>query len=253
MQDSLSRSLRSLDCSAHFVVSQRSPSQGFIEITIKDLENVLHVEISRLWSKGLISVFTDSRSQFDPTTNSLTKVGENLKVGDVIFRSVDCEGLVCTSDWSWKVVELVYTKLLGVDDLKVGEEYGMYDQKEQVVLPFKLLEVHLDTKTYHFRSIFGGVKDLRVSVNDLPSLYPAGTSVKAHADVHRVVVECLERNRINEYNREELFIDVIKKRKFTLDIGKSHVIEAIGFVPVLDFVFHMVVDIADQQTHILLF
>jgi hypothetical protein len=77
------------------------PSQGFVEITIKDLENVLHVEISRFWSKGLISVFTDSRSQFDPATHFLTKLGENLKVGDVILKKLDCDGNPCTQNRSW--------------------------------------------------------------------------------------------------------------------------------------------------------
>jgi hypothetical protein len=190
----------------------------------------LHVEISRFWSKGLISVFTDSRSQFDPSTNSLTKLGENLKVGDVILRNRDCEDLTCTDDSSWRVVELVYTQLLGVDDLKVGEVYGVYHRQEQVVLPFKLVEVDLDTKTYHFKSKFAGAENLHVSVHDLPSVYPAGTGMKAHADVHKVIVECLVKNKNNGYIRAELLMDGIKNQKFTLDIGDSHVIEAIGSV-----------------------
>lgn len=206
------------------------PSQGFIEITIKDLENVLHVEISRFWSKGLISVFTDSRSQFDPTTNSLTKLGENLKVGDIMLRKFDREGLPCKDERPWKVVELVYTKLLGVDDLKVGEEYGVYYRPEQVVLPFNLVEVDLNTKTYHFQSSFAGAADLRVSVHDLPSVYPAGTGMKAHADVNKVIVECLEKNKENGFSRLELLMNGIKKRKFTLHIGNCHVVEAIGSV-----------------------
>jgi hypothetical protein len=211
-----------------FLFVNRRPSQGFIEITIKDLENVLHVEVSRFWSKGLIAVFTDSRSQFDPTTNSLTKVGENLKVDDVVLKKLDRNGLVCTKDYPWKVVELVYTKLLEIDDLKVGETYGVYYRAEQVVLPFRLIQVDLDTKTYHFQSTLVGVDDLRVSVHDLPSVYPAGTGMKAHADVYKVVLECAEQNSNGVYARVELLMDDIKKEKFTLHIGNSHVIEAIG-------------------------
>lgn len=192
------------------------------------MENVLHVEISRFWSKGLISVFTDSRSQFDPATNSLTKLGENLKVGDVILRKLDCDGHPCSANRPWRVVELVYAKLLGVDDLKVGEEYGVYYRPEQAVFPFKLVEVDLDSKTYHFQSPLAGVEDLLVSVHDLPSVYPAGTGMKAHADVYKVLVENLELNRKGSYSRAELLMDGIKKQKFTLDVGNTHVIEAIG-------------------------
>ena len=213
---------------SHVAVPFCRPSQGFVEITIKDLENVLHVEISRFWSKGLISVFTDSRSQFDPATNSLTKLGENLKVGDVILKKLDCDGNPCTQNRSWMVVELVYTKLLGVDDLKVGGEYGVYYRPEQSVFPFKLIEVDLDTKTYHFQSPFAGVEDLLVSVHDLPSVYPAGTGMNAHADVHKVVAESMEQNGKGSCSRVEMLMDGIKKRKFTLDVGNTHVIEAIG-------------------------
>jgi len=204
------------------------PAQGFVEITIKDLENMLHVEISRYWSRGLITVFTDSRSRFDHVSNSLTKSGENLKVGDVIHRQLNSDGGPCTNGCLWKVVELVYTKLLGLDDLKVGEEYGVYYKPQRVVLPFKLIQVDLDQKIYHFEPQVVGIADLRVGVQDLPSVYPAGTQMSAHADVHQVVVESLEKNREGECKRESMLMDTIKKQKFTLNVGKTHVIEAIG-------------------------
>lgn len=204
------------------------PSQGFVEITIKDLENMLHVEVSRYWSRGVITVFTDSRSRFDHITNSLTKHGENLKVGDVMLRQLNSDGELCTSGRLWKVVELVYTKVLGVDDLKVGEDYGVYYRPERIVLPFKLIQVDLQTKVYHFEPLFAGVNNLSVSIQDLPSVYPAGTSMNAHADVHEVIIESLEKNRQGRFSRESLLMDTIKKQKFTLHIGNTHVIEAIG-------------------------
>ena len=206
----------------------RRALQGFVEITIKDLENILHVEVSRFWSRGLISVFTDSRSQFDPCTNALTKFGENLKVGDIVVRKLDPSGLPCREDRSWKVVELLYTKLLDVNDLKVGDDYGVYDRQEQVVLPFRLAAVDLRTKLYHFESLHAGVMDLSFSVHDLPSIYPAGTSMNAHADVHKVVLESVVANSRGENHRIELHMSCIKREKFTLDVGNSHVIEAIG-------------------------
>lgn len=186
------------------------------------------MEVSRFWSKGLISVFTDSRSQFDPSTNALTKVGENLKVGDIVLRKLDPNGLPCREDRTWKVVELLYTKLLDINDLKVGDEYGVYYRQEQVVLPFRLSAVDLRTKLYHFQSLHAGLDDLSFHVNDLPSIYPSGTSMKAHADVHRVVLESEGTNAKGENHRIELHMSCIKNEKFTLDVGNSHVIEAIG-------------------------
>jgi hypothetical protein len=204
------------------------PLQGFVEITIKDLENILHVEVSRLWSKGLISIFTDSRSQFDPALNALTKYGENLKVDDVVVYKIDTNGLPCQESFSWKVIDLVYTKVLDVNDLKVGVEYGVYNQLEEAVLPFTLKGVNLETKMYHFVSAQADMDDIRVSVNDLPSIYAGGTGMKAHADIHKVVLECLRPNRNGKHHRMELHMSCVKREKFTLDVGNAHVIEAIG-------------------------
>jgi hypothetical protein len=204
--------------------------QGFVEITIKDLENILHVEVSRLWSKGLISVFTDSRSKFDPASNALTKYGENLKVGDTVLRQLDPNGFPCHDYQSWKVVELVYTKVLDANDIKVNEEYGVYYRPDELVLPFIFKSVDLTTKMYRFVSKHDGVADIYVHVNDLPSIYPAGTGMYAHADVHRVVLECTKPNHDNKRHRIDLHMSCIKRDKFTVDVGNTHVIEAIGYV-----------------------
>jgi hypothetical protein len=202
--------------------------QGFVEITIKDLENILHVEVSRLWSKGLISIFTDSRSQFDPSLNALTKYGENLKVDDIILRKLDPSSLPVHEEYPWKVVDLVYSKVLDVNDLKVGVEYGVYYRLDQAVLPFRLKSVNLDTKMYHFVSASTGVEDIFAHINDLPSIYPAGVGMNAHADVHKFVLECMTANHKGQHHRVDLHMSCIKGEKLTLDIGNTHVIEAIG-------------------------
>lgn len=189
---------------------------------------MLHVEISRYWSRGLISVFTDSRSRFDHITNSLTKLGENLKVGDVIVRHGNSDDDSSIEGHLWKVVELVYTKLLGVDDLRVGEEYGLYYRPQQAILPFKLTAVDLTTKEYLFESVGSSFPELRVNIKDLPSVYPAGTSLNAHADVHEVIIESVEKTDQGRFRRVSLIMDTIKLNKFTLHVGKTHVIEAIG-------------------------
>jgi len=107
---------------------------------------MLHIEVSRLWSRGVITVFTDSKAQFDPSENCLTKLGQNLKVDDLILRRVDETGMPCEEYHTWRVAELVYIKSLGIDDIRVGNEYGVWVRQEEQVLPFKLVRVDLDSR-----------------------------------------------------------------------------------------------------------
>lgn len=213
---------------SNILTDNARPSQNFVEITIKDLENMLHIEVSRFWSRGIITVYTDARAKYDPASNSLVKAGGNLKVGDVLIRNVDKEGYVSQSENKWKVVELVYTELLDVDDLRVGREYCVYSKAEQAVLPFALTEVDLESKVYHFKSMVHGVSDIDSKMHDLPSIYPAGTDSKAHADVHKIVLQHLDKNNRGRYSRAELLVESVKDREFKLDIGRTHVVEAIG-------------------------
>lgn len=107
---------------------------------------MLHVEVSKLWSRGIITLFTDSRAQYDHTSNSLTKYGKNLKVGDLICRSFGYVGPVSAGLKSWRVVELEYTEALNINDLIVGYEYGVYVREKGAVQSFRLQSVDLDSK-----------------------------------------------------------------------------------------------------------
>jgi hypothetical protein len=202
------------------------PTQGFVEITIKDLESMLHIEVSRLWSKGVIEVFTDSKAQYDDTTNSLTKSGDHLKIGDILLRRVDPNGNQSKEYFRWKVADLDYVKSLGLDDLRVGEEYGVFVRQENAVLPFKLEEVDLQTRTYKFKSLKKKVADLEAAAHNLPSVYPKGT--KRHADVDTIVFESVAKGDTNRNHREQFPMNDIREERFTLDIGHTHVVECTG-------------------------
>jgi hypothetical protein len=188
---------------------------------------MLHVEVSRLWSKGVIQCFTDSKSQYDPETNSLTKLGEYLKVRDLILRRVDPDGNPSDKHFSWRVADRVFTKALGVDDLRVGAEYGVYIRLKSAVLPFKLTGVDLESRTYTFKSLKEGIEDLKATAHSLPSVYPKGTT--RHAEVSKVIVECVRKGSSGGYVRDELPMVVIREKKFSVDIGNTHVIECIGY------------------------
>lgn len=202
------------------------PSQGFVEITIKDLENMLHVEMSKMWAKGLIQVHTDSQSKYDPVSNSLTKFGEHLKIDDSILRRVDENGIRVNKYHSWKVVDLVYTQALSIDELRIGVEYGIYIRLEQAVLPFMLTGVDLDSKLYTFKALEEGRENLKATAANLPSVYPKG--VTRHAGVTKVIVESVVKGRDGGYVRDELLMNVIKSERFTIDVGHTHVVQATG-------------------------
>ena len=202
------------------------PSQGFVELTIKDLECMLHVEVSRLWSKGVIEVFTEAKAQYDVESNSLIKLGEHLKVGDRILRRIDPEGKPSKSFFRWIVKEVHYIEALGLDHLRVNEEYGVYVRHENAVLPFILESVDLKTRTYNFKSLKKKIGDFQAAAHNLPSVYPKGT--KRHADIDTLIVESVVANSAQENLAEEFTMDSIRDQKFTMDIGHTHVVECIG-------------------------
>jgi hypothetical protein len=202
------------------------PTQGFVEITIKDLESLLHTEVSRLWSKGLLSVCSESKARFDSTTQRLVKLGKHLKVGDSVIRKVDEHGNTSRRQYTWKVFDLIYSQPLGLDDLQIHQEYAVYVRQENAVLPFELKSVCLQSRIYHFRSLTNGVADLEVNDRNLPSIYAKDT--ENHGDVHTVAVECTKPRVDGSVLRQELLMKDIRNEQFILDTGNCHVIEAIG-------------------------
>lgn len=187
---------------------------------------MLHVEVSKMWSKGLVQLHTDSRMSYDAKSNSLTKYGEHLKLDEVILRSKDENGNECFDSVRWKVAELMYKESLSIDNIKVGKEYGIYVRVENAVLPYKLVELDQDTQTYTFQSLDNGRPDLVANVADLPSVYPKGTM--KHAEVTEVVLQCEKIGRNGVYLRESFPMEEIQKQRFTMDVGQTHVVEAIG-------------------------
>jgi len=202
------------------------PTQGFVEITIKDLENMLHVELSKMWSKGLLQNHTQSGARYDPKSNSLTKKGSALKVDDLIRRRVNPDGFTSTEYYTWRVAEMKYSQSLNVEDLKIGTEYGIYIREENAVKNYKLVGMNIDTETYTFKPTEEGQEDLKAIGANLPSIYPKGT--RKHAEVGKIVVESVRKGSKDGYVRDEFPYKVIEKETFTLDVGHTHVIECIG-------------------------
>jgi len=202
------------------------PTQGFVEITIKDLECVLHTEVSRLWSKGVIGVVTETKAQYDVSSNSLTKLGEYLEVGDKILRHVDPNGNPSKEFHRWKITDILKAEALGIDDLRVGEEYGIYVREENAVLPFKLTEVDLQTRIYNFKSQKKKIEDVAATAHNLPSVYRKGNNY--HADTDMVVITCVAKGDTGNFHCVRYPVDELRGQNFVIDIGHTHVVECIG-------------------------
>lgn len=206
-------------------LGNNSPTQGFVEITIKDLECMLHAEVSRLWSKGVIGVFTESKAQYDVASNSLTKSGEHLKLGDKILRRVDPNGNPSKEFHRWKISDILYAEALGIEDLRVGEEYGIHVKQENAIFQFTLIGVDLQTRTYNFKSQKKKIDSLAATTHNLPPIYPKGTS---HADANMVVITCSAKGDTESFYCEHFPVDELKGQQFVVDIGYAHVVECIG-------------------------
>jgi hypothetical protein len=70
--------------------------------------------------------------------------------------------------------------------------------------------------------------NIEVNEKNLPCVYPAGTLTNAHASIKGVVLESVKKSGQGSFVRHELAMDDIEEQKFTLDIGHTHVVEAIG-------------------------
>lgn len=91
------------------------PGQGFVEITIKNLEDVLQIEVNRLASVGLLAQQSQSKMKYDPVTRNLSKLGCHLKAGDLVLRRVspELQPMTDDSDCVWKVASLDYAEPIG--------------------------------------------------------------------------------------------------------------------------------------------
>ncbi|CAJ1944605.1 unnamed protein product [Cylindrotheca closterium] len=208
------------------MLGNNEPSEGFLEVATKDLENMLHIQVSKLWSKGLIQVFTDADARYDPETNAIMKDGQYLKVGDLLVRKLNGDGKKSDLSHSWKVTDVTKVTTLGIEDLKPNTEYAIYVALRDEVLPFKLTKVELQSRTYTFESLSDRSKDIVVQAHTLPAIYPKGT--QRHMDVETFKIECLEPSSEGEYKSQVVPMKKVRNYKFTLDLHNTHVFQCVG-------------------------
>jgi len=200
------------------------PTQGFIEITIKDLENVLHLEISKLWSLDLLDLYSKSNASFDYKGNVMTKRGDALKVDDLVKLRIDKNGKDITGCKTWRVINLELHETVDHMDLSLDETYQLYGRE--------------------FISAYGGLKSVRlVAINKRDPENPMYTfedrdeGIVEEFDANRfptiyddknygfknIIFECIENGR-------KLVVDFsqAKKEKYVMDVGQTNIIFATG-------------------------
>ena len=199
---------------------------GFVEIAVKDLEKMLHLEVSRLWSKGVIQCYNNRSAKYDLATKTLTKQGQHLTLGDTFLCRVDPDGNAAQQNFPWRVVEEIYQPPLGLDDLKVGREYSVFIRQEDAILPFRLTGVDIRSRTYTFKALRMGDKDLKATAHNLPSVYPK--SARKHRDVTKIIVESVKKGSKGGFKRLEMTMSLIRSQSFTIDVGPTHVVDCTG-------------------------
>jgi hypothetical protein len=153
-------------------------------------------------------------------------MGQHLKVEDQIIRRIDGNGQRSEKNHSWKVVELIPVLPLGLEDLKVGQEYGVFVYSKNSVLPLKLEKVDLQSREYTFTSLTEATTELKAAAHNLPAVYPVGTT--RHKDVDKIVIECSEEGISGTRRREEIPMKRVRKYRFDIDVGPTHVVECVS-------------------------
>jgi hypothetical protein len=211
----------SFESNAH--LGNNLATEGFVETTLKDLECILHAEVTRLWSKEILQVKTGSKVFYDAALNSLVKIGDHLEVGDKVLRRVDPFGKPSKQLHRWTIAEVQDPETLEIGDLRSGEEYGVYVKREKAVLPFKLTEVDLYSRTYKFESLMKKAKDIEATPHNLPSIYPKGSKRLSKT----VTFKCDTKGDSDDFYTDRLS-EALEGMKSVIDIGRHHIVECIG-------------------------
>jgi len=203
------------------------PTQGFIEITIKDLENVLHLEISKLWSRDLIEVSSKSSAEYDYKADVMTKRGEALKMNDLVMRSVDKDGNPSDEYHTWEVVELELHQRLDHTDVSQGDFYYLYGREYSYggLKKFQLVGTDIEDPLNPVYKFYN--KDQQITTNVLASRFPAVYPEAKHG-FKNIVLQCIEKNRHGAYERHYVDFEKAKKERFVMDVGQTNIVFATG-------------------------
>jgi len=88
----------------------------------------------------------------------------------------------------------------------------------------------MSLQLYHFYPIDESLEVLSVGARNLPCVYAASTKENAHARVKYIVLQLKNGAKGQQGKVIRLPWDEVSDSKFVLDLGQTHVVEAIGYV-----------------------
>jgi len=203
------------------------PTQGFIEITIKDMEAIMHLEVSKLWSRDLLEIYARSSANFDYKKNVMTKQGNALKERDLVKRRVDPNGEPSEEFHTWEVVQLIGNKTLSPDDMTPGRSYNVYSRDQGGLLTMEL--VSADEGVFDFRSTDEGLT-IQVTRSNFPSVYAYDPKAKGNArsSFKTIVFQSVDLNREGKLTRYEVEFASIMNESHIMDVGQTNIAFASG-------------------------
>ncbi len=200
--------------------------------TIKDLENVLHLEISKLWSLNLIQVYSKSSTQFDYKENVMTKRGEALKVHDLVRRRVDMNGNPSKRYHSWEVVELQLHQRLAPEEVSQGNYYFLYTRENasKGLKKFQLVGKDTQNPSDPLFKFYNEDENGNTVIEVRASRFPTVYSEEKHG-IKDIVFQCIEKNDQGVYEQHLIDYDRAKKERFVMDVSMTNIVFAIGKPP----------------------
>jgi hypothetical protein len=192
-----------------------SPLQGFVELTIKSMEVMLHFEAIKLRSRGLMNYYSGSGIDFDVEEGFFSKKGSTLKIGDNI--RID--------KTPWRVTDHVYPRPLQKKDVRSGVEYDILFPRDEKVRTYKLGEVYEDFDFYEFKAMdeeeTTGLPNALQGPFRRFQVFPKGSA--------RVSPQSVVLKRMDGPSEEKVLnFDDIENNDYELDVFDSHVLIAAG-------------------------
>lgn len=193
---------------------------------------MLHLEISKLWSEGLIQLHSRSGVKFNHKSITMTKKGDSLKENDLVQLEIDQEGRECTDKHTWRVKNLVPFKSLNSEDLELNKIYWIYDRRNPTLLTKAKCVAcsnRNEVATYTFDKILdNGTKsnhEIIARSDAFPAIYG---EEKKHGLIEEIEFQ------LNEDGQDEGGVTHVipfsdaKEKYFELDISQTNVVLATG-------------------------
>ncbi|CAJ1945589.1 unnamed protein product [Cylindrotheca closterium] len=194
------------------------PTQGFVEINIKRLEDILERELVSLASRDLLLYYHNSEIIVDPETLKLKKKGKHLKIDEVV---VGADGKkLCVSKFDYK------EKLVKPSELKAGTAYRIGIDGDSQLLPYRLS--HKDAYGwFHFNNLSLQCKPFSVRETELPAIYESFKGEASPTEVELIEfgsgTAALDSQTQSSVNFTEL-----RDQEFEIDVSDCHVVLSSG-------------------------